>query len=313
MSWFKRIGRWLNAPSHTEMRERTVQCAGTHGLHRMAYTEWGDPANPKVLVCAHGLTRNGRDFDFLARALAADYRVVCPDVVGRGKSEWLPVKGDYGFPQYVGDMITLIARLDVPHVHWVGTSMGGLIGMLIASMPNSPITRLVLNDVGPMITVGSIRRIAEYVGNSPVFPDKAAAQAYIREVSAPFGPLTDAQWTHLTEHAIKPVEGGYTMIYDPGLAEPFRTTPLVANVDLWSTYDAITCPTMIIRGAESDLLLHETALEMAGRGPKAQLVEVPGVGHAPMLLDETQIAIVHDFLLRTAVHEVADETAADLT
>jgi len=302
MSWLNRIGRWLKASPARAMRERTVQCVSATGLHRMAYTEWGDPANPRVLVCVHGLTRNGRDFDFLARALAADYRVVCPDVVGRGRSDWLLVKGNYGFPQYVADMITLIARLDVSEVHWVGTSMGGLIGMLIAAMPNTPIKRLVLNDVGPMITVASIRRIAEYVGNAPVFPDKAAAQAYIREVSEPFGPLTDAQWAHLTEYAIRPVEEGYTMIYDPGLAEPFRTTPLVANVDLWSVYDAISCPTQIIRGAESDLLLQDTALEMAARGPKAHLVEIPGVGHAPMLLDEVQIGIVRDFLLADAKH-----------
>ncbi|QID17858.1 alpha/beta hydrolase [Nitrogeniibacter mangrovi] len=285
------------------MRQRSVQCVSAHGLHHMAYTEWGDPHNPKVLMCVHGLTRNGRDFDFLARALASDYRVVCPDVVGRGRSDWLPVKEDYGFPLYVADMITLIARLDVEHVHWVGTSMGGLIGMLIAALPNSPISRLVLNDVGPMITVASIRRIAEYVGTAPTFPDKDAAMAYIREVSAPFGPLTDAQWRHLTEYAIRPVDGGYVMIYDPGLAEPFRQTPLIANVDLWSTYDAISCPTLLIRGADSDLLLHETAAEMATRGPRARLVEIPGVGHAPMLLDDTQISIVRDFLL---THPEAD-------
>jgi len=287
MSWLKRISQWLNASPARDMRQRTVQCVSATGLHR---------------VCVHGLTRNGRDFDFLARALAADYRVVCPDVVGRGRSDWLLVKDNYGFPQYVADMITLIARLDVPEVHWVGTSMGGLIGMLIAAMPNTPIKRLVLNDVGPMITVSSIRRIAEYVGNAPVFPDKAAAQAYIRQVSEPFGPLTDEQWAHLTEYAVHPVEGGFGMVYDPGIAEPFRTTPLVANVDLWSVYDAISCPTLITRGAESDLLLQDTALEMASRGPKAHLVEIPGVGHAPMLLDPVQIGIVRDFLLADAAH-----------
>ncbi|MCB1960369.1 MAG: alpha/beta hydrolase [Rhodocyclaceae bacterium] len=262
----------------------------------MAYTEWGDPDNPRVLVCVHGLTRNGRDFDFLAEALAADYRVVCPDVVGRGRSDWLAVKSDYGFPQYVADMITLIARLDVAQVEWVGTSMGGLIGMVIASMPDSPIRRMVLNDVGPMITAVSIKRIGEYVGAAPVFADLDAAEAYIREVSAPFGPLTDAQWRHLTLHAVKPVEGGVAMVYDPGIGEPFRKTPLMVDVDLWSTYDAIRCPTLVIRGAQSDLLLHETAVQMAARGPRAQLVEVPGVGHAPMLLDATQIDIVSAFL-----------------
>jgi len=296
MSLLARLGQLFAPKAVVDMRQRRVQCVSAHGLHHMAYTEWGDPQNPKVVVCVHGLTRNGRDFDFLAQALAEDFRVICPDVVGRGKSDWLINKSDYGFPLYVADMITLLARLDVEQVHWVGTSMGGLIGMLIASMPQTPITRLVLNDVGPMITVESIRRIAEYVGNAPLFVDKAAAIAYIREVSAPFGPLTDDQWRHLTEYAIKPTEGGYSMIYDPGIAEPFRTTPLVANVDLWQTYDAIRCPTLVVRGAESDLLLHETALEMAARGPKAQVAEIPGVGHAPMLLDAAQIAIVREFL-----------------
>jgi pimeloyl-ACP methyl ester carboxylesterase len=301
MSSTRHAGPWVPADSDGAMRQHAVQCVGPHGLHRMAYTEWGDPHNPKVLVCVHGLTRNGRDFDYLARALSKDYRVVCPDVVGRGRSDWLAVKTDYGFPQYVADMITLIARLDVPEVHWVGTSMGGLIGMLIAALPETPIRRLVLNDVGPMITVEAIHRIAEYVGTAPVFADKAAAQAYIRQVSAPFGALTDEHWAHLTEYAIRPLEGGgFSMIYDPGIAEPFRQNPLVENVDLWTTYDAIRCPTLLVRGADSDLLLHETALEMAGRGPKARLVEVPAVGHAPMLLDDTQIHLVHDFLLGTA-------------
>ena len=291
------LNAWHTGPSDWQLRERKVQCLGAHGLHRMAYTEWGDPANTKVLVCVHGLTRNGRDFDFLARALASEYRVVCPDVVGRGRSDWLSVKTDYGFPQYVADMITLIARLDVDEVHWVGTSMGGIIGMLVAAMPDSPIRRLVLNDVGPMITLESIQRIAEYVGDAPVFADKAAAIAYVKSVSAPFGQLSEAQWAHLTEYAIRPVEGGFTMIYDPGIAEPFRDNPLVENVDLWAVYDTIRCPTLVTRGAESDLLLHETALEMAARGPRAQLAEIPNVGHAPMLLDEAQIAVVRNFLL----------------
>lgn len=296
MDFMKSLTGWFGSPP-AEMRQRSVQCASAHGLHRMAYTEWGDPANPRVLVCVHGLTRNGRDFDFLAAALSQHYRVVCPDVVGRGRSEWLKVKADYGFAQYVADMVTLIARLDVPTVHWVGTSMGGIIGMLLAALPETPITRLVLNDVGPMISVESIHRIAEYVGNAPVFPDLGAAESYIREVSAPFGPLTDAQWRHLTEHAVGPVEGGVAMVYDPGIAVPFRKSPLVKDVDLWEVYDAIRCPTLLIRGTESDLLLHATAQEMTQRGPHAALVEFEGIGHAPMLLDGRQIDAVSRFLL----------------
>ena len=283
--------------SDTLPRRRSVQCAGPHGLHRMSYLEWGDADNPDVLVCVHGLTRNGRDFDELARAMAPHYRVVCPDVVGRGLSSWLPVKTDYQLPTYVADMITLIARLDVDSVHWVGTSMGGLIGMLIASIPDNPIRRLVLNDVGPVITAASLARIGQYVGTAPVFPSFEVAEAYIRAVSAPFGHLSDAQWRHLTESSVKEVEGGWAMRYDPGIGDPFRKTPTLEDVSLWPIYDAIGCPTLLMRGAESDLLTRETADEMGRRGPRARLVEVPGVGHAPTLMDAGQIAPVRDFLL----------------
>lgn len=263
----------------------------------MAYTEWGDSRNPRVLMCVHGLTRNGRDFDDLARALAADYRVVCPDVVGRGRSSWLPVKSDYQFPVYVADMVTLIARLDVETVHWVGTSMGGLIGMVLASLPDTPIRRLVLNDVGPEITVASLQRIGEYLGNAPLFPSVEAAEAYTRAVSATFGPLHDEQWRHLTLHSIKEVEGGWAMRYDPGLAEPYRAAAGGTDIDLWSIYEAIRCPTLLVRGAESDLLLSATAREMTRRGPRAELFEVAGVGHAPVLMDTAQIVPIRDFLL----------------
>jgi pimeloyl-ACP methyl ester carboxylesterase len=279
------------------MREDSVLCMGAHGLHRMAYTEWGDPSNPRVVVCVHGLTRNGRDFDFLAQDLASEYRVVCPDVVGRGRSEWLAVATDYGLPQYAADMVTLIARLHVESVHWVGTSMGGLIGMLLASQPKSPITRMVLNDVGPVITAASIRRIGEYLGRAPKFASLEQAEGFVRFVAATFGRLTDAQWRHLTEHSVRPAAGGgYEMRYDPAIAEPFRKAMGDEDVSLWPVYDSIRCPTLVMRGAESELLLHETALEMGRRGPQAEVVEIPGVGHAPMMLDEPQIGIVRSFL-----------------
>ena len=282
------------------MREASVQCMGPHGLHRMAYTEWGDPDNPRVLVCVHGLTRNGRDFDDLARALADEYRVVCPDVVGRGRSDWLDVKADYGFPVYVNDMVTLIARLNVNEVHWVGTSMGGIIGMVLASQPRTPITRLVLNDVGPVITSASLQRIAQYVGRAPEFPDLVAAEAWIREIGASFGALTDEQWHHLTVYSVRPLEGeegGFAMVYDPGLGDVFRAAPILEDIDLWPVYEAIRCPTLALRGADSDLLDAGTLSAMAARGPCARTVEFTGVGHAPMLMDPAQIAVVRDFLL----------------
>jgi pimeloyl-ACP methyl ester carboxylesterase len=283
----------------TEMRQRTVQCLSPAGLHDMAYVEWGDPANPRVLVCVHGLTRCGRDFDFLAQALADQYRVVCPDVVGRGRSAWLRDKRHYTIPQYCGDMVTLLARLDAPTVHWLGTSMGGLIGMALAAQEGAPIARLVLNDVGPVVTAASIARIGEFLGRAPRFATVEDAEKYVRFVSSPFGALTDAQWRHLTVHTLRPLsEGGYAMAYDPGIAEPFRQDMGTGkDVELWPLYDAVRCPTLLVRGAQSDLLTVDTARQMSERGPRARLVEVPGVGHAPVLMAPDQIGVVRDFLL----------------
>ena len=280
------------------MRERKVQCLSPAGLHRMAYVEWGDPDNPRVLVCVHGLTRNCRDFDFLAQALSDRYRVVCPDVVGRGRSDWLRVKDGYQLPQYVADMVTLLARLDAEELHWVGTSMGGMIGMALAAQAETPIARLVLNDVGPVISAAAVKRIGEYLGLKPQFASFKEAEQYVRLVSAPFGRLTDAQWQHLTEHVTRQkAGGGYEFVYDPGIAEPFRKAMNDEDVILWPLYDAIRCPTLVLRGAESDLLSHDTCLEMGRRGPKARVAEIPGVGHAPMFLDDAQVAVVREFLL----------------
>lgn len=282
-----------------EMREHSVRCLGPHGFHRMAYSEWGDPANPRVLICVHGLTRNGRDFDVLANALASDYRVVCPDIVGRGRSDRLPLPDDYALPIYANDVMTLIARLDVESVHWLGTSMGGLIGMFLSSLPGSPISRMVLNDVGPLIALDALQRIGEYLGKAPDFADLAEAETYVRTVCAPFGALTDAQWRFVTVVGTRPkAGGGLEMNYDRQLALPYQKAFLEAKeISLWPMYDAIRCPTLVLRGAQSDILSHDTAVEMTLRGPKAKLVEVPDVGHAPMFLEESQVRIVQDFLL----------------
>ncbi len=298
MSIFSALSRWFAGQAAARCSERDVRCVSPAGLHRMAYTEWGERDNPNVLVCVHGLTRNGRDFDDLARALAADYRVICPDVVGRGRSDWLRDPAGYGFPQYVADMMVLLARIDAETVHWFGTSMGGLIGMFIASQEDSPIARLVLNDVGPLITAESLRRIGEYVGNAPKFDTYEDAEKYIRLVSAPFGKLSAAQWRHLTESCLRRgADGRLEMRYDPGIGAPFRNAILYQDVDLWPIYDRIRCPTLVVRGSESDLLTRETVQAMAARGPRPRTVEIPDVGHAPMFLESEQIAIVRDFLL----------------
>ena len=280
-------------------RQHNVQCLGPGGLHRMVYTEWGAPENEDVVICVHGLTRNGRDFDYLARALSDRFRVVCPDVVGRGLSDWLQDKQGYVFPTYLADMVTLLARLNVRSVSWVGTSMGGVIGMMLAGLRDTPIQRLVLNDMGPVITPESLKRIGEHVGRAPVFPTVTEAEAWLREVCAPFGRLSDVQWQHLTRHSIVPVKGGYRMRYDPAIGDVFRTMPLDKPIDLWEGYRAVRCPTLAIRGELSDLLPRDALARMALEGPRAKTVEIKGVGHAPTLMEPEQISIVRDFLLES--------------
>ncbi len=276
--------------------QRQVWCSSAAGLHRMAYTEWGAPDNPRVLLCVHGLTRNGRDFDELASAMAGDYRVICPDVVGRGRSDWLRDAGSYGIRQYVQDMVVLIARLDVESVHWLGTSMGGIIGMALASLENTPVSRLLLNDVGPTIAPAAIRRIGENLGRAPKFDTLDDAECFIRRVSATFGQLSDTQWRHLAETSVRPMpDGRLEMRYDPRIAESYQRATASSELGLWAIYDRIRCPTRVLRGEDSDLLSPETCRQMAVRGPGAEIIEVPDVGHAPMFMDEGQVALVKAF------------------
>ncbi|MBB3014345.1 alpha/beta fold hydrolase [Cupriavidus alkaliphilus] len=280
-----------------------VQCISPAGLHRMAYHEWGDPANPRVLVCAHGLTRTGRDFDAVARALCGDYRVVCPDVVGRGRSEWLADANGYVVPQYVCDMVTLIARLNVEKVDWFGTSMGGLIGMGLAGLPKSPVRKLLLNDVGPRIAPSAVERIGAYLGLPVRFKTFEEGLAYLQTISASFGRHSAEQWRELNAAILKPVQGAdgleWGLHYDPQLALPFRkSTPeaiAAGEAALWRSFEAIEAPVLVVRGAQSDLLLRETVAEMVARGKHVSSVEVPDVGHAPTFVDPAQIAIVRQF------------------
>ena len=281
-------------------RLKHVQCLGSQGLHRMAYWEWGDAANPRVLVCAHGLSRQGRDFDTLAASPCSEYRVVCPDVVGRGQSDWLADPMGYAIPAYVADMVTLLARLDAPTVHWVGTSMGGLIGLGLASLPNSPVQRLVLNDVGPVIEWSSLQRIGTYLGMPAHWPTEEAAADALWAMSQGFGPHTREQWLALTRPQLKPEGAGFKPHYDPAIAVPFRlvTSELAqaGQAALWASYDRVRCPTLLLRGAQSDLLSSATAQAMTARGPQARLAVLPGVGHAPTLVQAEQVALVQGFL-----------------
>jgi pimeloyl-ACP methyl ester carboxylesterase len=280
-------------------RRRKVQCASPTGLHRMAYVEWGGRDAAQTLVCVHGLSRCARDFDFLAAEMAGrGWRVVCPDLPGRGDSDWLKNPMEYVVPVYVSDMVALIARLDVEAVHWVGTSLGGLVGMALAALPESPVKKLVLNDVGPVLTAVSADRIGAYLGKWPPLPTIEAAEQYVRAVSAPFGPHTGAEWRFLTEHVVRRnADGTLRMHYDPAIAVPFNAQVPHADIALWPFYDAIRCATLALRGELSDLLTRDTAAQMAARGPRAKVVEIPGVGHAPTLIHADQIAIVREFLL----------------
>jgi pimeloyl-ACP methyl ester carboxylesterase len=284
-----------------EPRLSHVQCLDTRGLHRMAYWEWGDASNPRVLVCAHGLSRQGRDFDSLAQAMSAEYRVVAPDVVGRGQSDWLADPMGYQLQAYVADMVTLLARLNARTLHWVGTSMGGVIGMGLASLAQSPISRLVLNDVGPAIQPEAIARIGTYLGLPIRWASLDEAADYLLGISKGFGAHSRDQWLALTRPMLRADGDGLKPHYDPQIALPFKTlTPEMAGAGeaaLWKAYDTIRCPTLLLRGADSDLLKHETALEMTRRGPHARLHEFAGVGHAPMLVVPEQVAVVREFLL----------------
>lgn len=275
----------------------------------IAYAEWGKPDNPHIVVCVHGLTRNCRDFDFLAQALAADCRVICVDVVGRGQSDWLVDAADYdNYLLYLSDAVALLEHIGALgdasiQLDWVGVSMGGLIGMALAiQLPLPlplpiPIRRLVMSDIGPLIPVAALTRIAQYLGRDPRFASFDEFEAYVKKISVSFGPLTEAQWHHFALHSAREFDDGtYGFRYDPRIAESFKKH-LSGDIDLWAQWDALHVPTLVLRGMQSDLLSAETAREMQVRGAKAQIIELPGVGHSPMLVSDDQIALVKDFLL----------------
>ncbi len=277
------------------MQQKFIHGLSARGFHRLAYYEWGAADATRTIVCVHGLTRNARDFDVLAASLASDCRVICVDIVGRGDSDWLSDPSLYAYPQYLADMTALLARLGTAQVDWIGTSMGGLIGILLAAQPRTPISRLVLNDVGPFIGSAAMTRIASYISQPPVLPDMAAALAYIRTIYQNTGPCTDADYQTMTETSIRPLpDGGYALQYDPAIAVNFAA--LSGDLDLWPYYDRISCPTLVLRGAQSDVLTDETAAAMTRRGPQAQLVVIPGIGHYPALRDAKQIDSVTKFL-----------------
>lgn len=304
----------------SEPRLDFVMCSSSTGAHRMAYWEWGDPDNDRVLLCVHGLTRTGRDFDALATRLGSHYRVVCPDVVGRGKSDWLINPAGYEIPQYVADMLTLIARINPARLDWMGTSMGGLIGLgLAGSLAMSAARRadrgsfglapdqtlrlgkFVLNDIGPSLSLEGLARLAEYVGEYVQFDTFAQAVDYVRTVSPGFGTHTQAQWEFLTKYVFNQQDGHWIKHYDLRMAEPFarqtESSVAAAEAVLWASFESIATPILLVRGAESDLFPVQVAQAMVARNKHVQFRELAGVGHAPTFQTSDQIDVVERFLL----------------
>jgi pimeloyl-ACP methyl ester carboxylesterase len=297
----------------TEPTLNYVPCPDAAGGHRMAYWQWGDATSPHVVVCVHGLSRQGRDFDVLVQALLAraphPLRVVCPDVVGRGRSDWLKDPAGYQIPAYAADMLALLAQLQaqaaITTLDWVGTSMGGLIGLGVAGQPGLPlpvpVRKLVLNDVGPALQWEALQRIGTYLGNTGRFGSVQQAADAMWAISTSFGPHTPAQWLALSQAMVRPLEdGAFTLHYDPAIGVPFRTvtqaTAAEGEAALWHLYEQVRAQTLVLRGAQSDLLSRQTAEAMTQRGPKARLVEFEGVGHAPTLVATDQVETVTSFL-----------------
>jgi pimeloyl-ACP methyl ester carboxylesterase len=280
------------------MEIRRIQVDGPDGSYGLSFADWGQANAARSVVCVHGLTRNGRDFDHLATVLQEHARVICPDMVGRGLSDPLGNAEHYALPTYVGHMLQLLGKLELTTVDWVGTSMGGLIGMGVAASGAIPLRRLVLNDIGPFIPKAALGRINTYLGMDLRFATLDQLEAHLREIHAGFGPLSDPEWRHLAEHsARRRADGSFGLNYDQRLAEPMKNGP-IEDVDLWPVWDQIKCPVLVLRGAQSDLLMAETAAEMGRRGPGAEIVEIDGTGHAPALMAKDQIEIVREWLTR---------------
>ena len=291
-----------------------VTCPDPQGTHSMAYWSWGEPSASHVVLCVHGLTRQGRDFDLLAQALIASakaaklpaVRVICPDVVGRGKSDWLKDPMGYQFAQYAGDMAVLLQSLNtqraIERLDWVGTSMGGVIGMLLAAQPlPTPVRRLVLNDIGPVVSWSSILNMKNYVGQVGNFQTVQEAAHAMWQISKSFGPHTSEEWLSLSQNMVRRLEDGtFTLHYDPAIGVPVRSVTQAqaeaGEAALWQVYDLIQCKTLLIHGAQSELLSLGVVQEMQQRGPRVQVATVLGVGHAPTLTHEDQIDIVREFL-----------------
>lgn len=276
----------MTPKSHTLSCPNPEGNTGTHDVHVL---EWGPENAGKVAVCVHALTRNARDFDPLAQKLVAQgYRVVCPDVVGRGKSGWLENADDYGYVTYVTDTLHVMESLGTGQVDFIGTSMGGLIGMMLAANVPGIVNKLVMNDIGPFIPKRALEGIGEYVGQVPPLESKEAGRGYLKERFADSWGLRDEDLDHLAEHSVvKADNGSYRLAYDPAIGNAFRDNDgkqkLMQDVDIWPIWEQLQCPVLVLRGSESDLLPEHVAMAMAKR-PNTELIQYDGLGHAPSLM-----------------------------
>jgi len=273
---------------------------GFHGFHRTHYLEWGTPAKherKETLVCVHGVTRNAHDFDYFAENMCDKYRVVCPDIVGRGESDHLPEHQGYDYLQYNADMNALLARLNETEVDWLGSSMGGVIGMVLASVAQSPIRRLIINDIGPDISRDALTRIGEYIGRSGDFDTIEDVETHLRKIYAEFGPMADDDWKQMVHYSTRRTKTGkFRLKMDPAIGDAFRNDISLFDVDMWDTWEKITCPVLILRGKNSSFFSEETAHKMLTCGPEATLVEFDDVGHTPTLRNDEQVAVIRNWL-----------------
>ena len=288
-------------PGPPKPRHRTFRALGPSGLHNLHYTEFGRRDSARVVICAHGYSGNARDFDFLARALARDARVICIDIAGRGESDWLATPLAYHFGQFLSDINELVSHLGAKKVDWVGTSMGGLLGMLLASQPASPVRTLVMNDIGAFVPMDALRAIARNLEAPESFASLEEVEAHMRHTHREWGEITDAQWKHFAAHGSRPVEsGGFRLHFDPKITRLLTPFPLAPGVFLWDAWYRVSCDVLLLRGEESTIFPESVARTMVQVKPDARLVEIPGCGHAPSLMASSQIAIVRDFLLDPA-------------
>lgn len=285
----------------TPDRRANVVVPVADATRNMAVHDWGDERNPRVLVCVHGLSRNGRDFDVVAPALAEHYRVLCPDIPGRGESDWYASAADYTIPNYIAAISAMFTQLGVTRYDWIGTSMGGLIGMVMAATPGSRMRRFVINDIGPVIERAALDRIAAYVGRVPAFPSYMALFEAVQPIHASFGPLSDEQKHHMVKTAVQQrSDGQWEFRTDPKIGDAFRAGLQQTAIDMWPLWAAVTQPALVLRGAESDLLSAATVEKMLAMhhqgGRLAEALTIANTGHAPMIMDAPTIAVVRDFL-----------------